>query len=89
MKNSVIEKIVKAIESKKDNQNEKLLSSIIDEINQIEENADFEEISKVLIKHLSIRVDLYHPHHTVILTNTTAELMEGVTKIGTEEYLVD
>lgn len=89
MKNSVIEKIVKAIESKKDNQNEKLLSSIIDEINQIEENADFEEISKVLIKHLSTRVDLYHPHHTVILTNTTSELMEGVTKIGTEEYLVD
>ena len=46
-----------------------------------EKNAKFEEIARVMMKHLG-DVNKYHPHHTVIITNTTAELVEGIRSVG-------
>jgi len=43
--------------------------------------ADFEEVARVMMKHLS-NGNKYHPHHTVIMTNSTAELVEGQKALG-------
>ncbi|EOI7482071.1 hypothetical protein ACVT81_000002 [Yersinia enterocolitica] len=48
--------------------------------------ASFEEASKPLIKWLAENV---HPHHTVIVTSTGAELMMGEMSFPTEEFLQD
>lgn len=51
------------------------------------ENAEFEEVARQLMKHLG-NGEKYHPHHTVIVTYTNAELVE--TKYGTgnvEDYI--
>lgn len=57
---------------------------------QSEENTvlrvSFEEAAKPLIKWLAENV---HPHHTVIVTSTSAELLEGSMSFQTEEYLKD
>jgi len=46
----------------------------------------FEEVTRPLIKWLAENV---HPHHSVIVTSTHAELLEGQQVISTEEYLKD
>lgn len=51
-----------------------------------EQNQEFLEACKPLMKYLS---ENYHPHTTVIVTATEAELMEGVQSVVTEEFLVD
>ena len=42
-------------------------------VESLESSAEFDEIARVMMKHLGN----YHPHHTVIITNSTAELVEG------------
>lgn len=46
----------------------------------------FEEAARPLIKWLAENV---HPHHSVIVTSTHAELLEGQQALQTEEYLKD
>lgn len=46
----------------------------------------FKEVAKPLIKGLAENV---HPHHTVIVTSTGAELMMGEMSFPTEEFLKD
>lgn len=46
----------------------------------------FKEAAKPLIKWLAENV---HPHHTVIVTSTGAELMMGEMSFPTEEFLQD
>lgn len=46
----------------------------------------FEEAAKPLIKWLAESV---HPHHTVIVTSTSAELFQGEHVVKTEEFLKD
>lgn len=46
----------------------------------------FEEAARPLIKWLAENV---HPHHSVIVTSTNAELLEGQQSVCTEEYLRD
>lgn len=46
----------------------------------------FEEIIKPVIKWLN---DNCHPHTTIIVCPTSAELVEGVCGINTEEFLKD
>lgn len=46
----------------------------------------FEEAAKPLIKWLAESV---HPHHTVIVTSTHAELLQGEHVVNTEEFLKD
>ncbi len=48
--------------------------------------AKFEEAAKPLIKFLAEKV---HPHHTVVVSATHAELLEGQMVVNTTEFLVD
>ena len=50
-------------------------------IESMEDQAEFEEIARVMMKHLG-NGDKYHPHHTVIISNSTAELVEGQRALG-------
>jgi len=61
----------------------------IDTIETSTENAEFEEVARQLMKHLG-NGEKYHPHHTVIITNSNAELVEGKISTGyIEEYIPD
>ncbi len=51
-------------------------------IKSMESQAEFEEIARVMIKHLNERDDLYHPHFRVIIDFTNAELLEGNQSTG-------
>jgi len=58
----------------------------IGSVESLEMQAEFEEIARVMMKHLG----KYHPHHTVIITNTTAELVEGEKSVGQiMDYVLD
>lgn len=46
----------------------------------------FEEAARPLIKYLA---ENHHPHTTCIVTNTDAEILEGIKCIKTDEYLKD
>lgn len=46
-----------------------------------ESQSEFEEVARVVMKHLG-NGEKYHPHHTVIITNSTAELVEGIKALG-------
>ncbi len=46
----------------------------------------FEEVTRPVIKWLAQNV---HPHHSVIIDSTHAELLEGRLAVSTEEYLQD
>jgi len=43
--------------------------------------ADFEEIARIMMKHLA-NPEKYHPHHRVIIDSTNAELLEGKKSTG-------
>lgn len=58
----------------------------IDMILSDEKRKEFEEISRPVIKFLN---DNCHPHVTVIIDNSSAELSEGVCAFGTEDYWLD
>jgi len=59
-------------------------------IESLEMQAEFEEIARVMMKHLGKRTDIYCPHHTVIITTTTAELVQGQRSCGNvEDYIPD
>ena len=53
----------------------------IGSIEALEMSAEFEEIARVMMKHLG-QGEKYHPHYTVIITNSTAELVEGQKSVG-------
>lgn len=46
----------------------------------------FEELSKPMIKYLC---ENFHPHVTVVITPTSAELLEGLKGIKCDEFIVD
>ena len=47
----------------------------------------FEELARPMVKYLC---ENYHPHVTVIITPTSAELLEGLKNIGrVEDYIRD
>jgi len=63
------------------------LSWAIETIETLERQAEFEEIARMMMKHLGDG-GKYHPHHTVIITNTMAELVEGKCSTGrVEDYV--
>ena len=59
----------------------KILNNVTETIQRVEKEAEFEEVARVMMKHLG-NGEKYHPHHTVIITNSTAELVEGLKSIG-------
>ena len=87
---TLIDRIIDAIQKSADEQyNEfakKQLILIIDEIKEIEENAGFEEVALIMIKH----INKYHPHHTIIVDAVHAELLEGEKSTGIiMDYILD
>ena len=65
------------------------LLKAIQVIRDFEDDADFEEVARIMMKHLG-QGGKYHPHHTTIITNTTAELVEGKRSVGiVEDYIPD
>jgi len=51
-----------------------------------QQRIDFESAAKPLIKWLC---DNMHPHATVIVTPTSAELLEGLAVMRTDEFVKD
>jgi uncharacterized protein (UPF0248 family) len=82
---AITDKIIENLKNKSDeafNDFEKrALNNAIEMIKRVEKEAEFEEIARVMMKHLG-QGEKYHPHHTVIITNSTAELVEGIRSVG-------
>jgi uncharacterized protein (UPF0248 family) len=58
-------------------------------IETLEKEATFEEIARVMMKHLA-NPEKYHPHHRVVLDSTHAELLEGKQSTGQVlDYITD
>ncbi len=47
---------------------------------------EFEKLVRPLIKFLN---DNFHPHMTIIVDSTSAELIEGIISFNTKDYLKD
>lgn len=47
---------------------------------------ELEEAARPLIKYLA---ENYHPHVTCIVTNNSAELLEGLMTVRTNDYIKD
>lgn len=90
---SLIEKIIDKLSERKEQQNNSIVirefEAAIEDIKQMEENAEFEEAARVMIKHLC-NPQKYHPHHTAVINPTYAELLEGVKSTGKVlDYVAD
>jgi methanogenic corrinoid protein MtbC1 len=59
----------------------KSVESLIEQIKSLEDEAEFEEVARVVMKHLS-NGGRYHFHYTALVTNSTAELVSGVSSVG-------
>ena len=57
------------------------IESLIEQVKNLEKSAEYEEVARVMMKHLG-NPELYHPHYTTIITNATAELVEGKRSVG-------
>ena len=58
-------------------------------IKRLEKEAEFDEVARVVMKHLA-NPEKYHPHHRVIIDSTNAELLEGKQSTGyVSDYIVD
>jgi hypothetical protein len=65
------------------------LDRLLGEVIKIEAEAEFEEVARVVMKHLG-NGDKYHPHITVIITGTRAEALEGINVVDEVfEYVND
>lgn len=65
------------------------LKKAIEVIQELEEDAEFEEVARVMMKHLA-NPEKYHPHHRVVLDSTNAELLEGKQSTGqVMDYITD
>lgn len=82
---TLVERIIDSITIRKNEQfnpiTRRELETVIQDIVEIEETSEFEETARVMMKHLG-NYEKYHPHHTVIITNTSAELVEGIFAIN-------
>ena len=62
----------------------------IEVIETAERQAEFEEIARVMMKHLGNRIDLYCPMHSVIIDSVQAQLVQGVSVTGAVmDYITD
>ncbi len=51
--------------------------------------ANFDEVARIVMKHLA-NPEKYHPHHRVIIDSTNAELLEGKQSTGqVMDYITD
>ena len=89
---SLTDKVIEKLQIFLKNPNSEFAKGIQQAIITIEDEekkAEFGEIARVMMKHLG-NGEKYHPHHTVIITNSTAELMEGTQSVGyVTDYIPD
>ena len=82
---ALTDKIIEALEKRANEQHNTTVRAeimrAIEDIKEIEKEAEFEEVARVMMKHLG-QGEKYHPHYSVIITNSTAELVEGVRSVG-------
>jgi hypothetical protein len=65
------------------------LTYAISTIIELTKEAEFEEVARVMMKHLA-DPKKYHPHHRVVIDSTNAELLEGVCSSGNVmDYIKD
>jgi signal transduction histidine kinase len=92
MKKSLVEKIIDMLSERAGSFNPSIrneFENAIDDVKRIEEEAEFEDVARVVIKHLNNPIK-YHPHHTVVINSTFAELSEGKISTGqVMDYVVD
>lgn len=92
MKKSLVEKIIEMLSERAGSFNPSIrneFKNAIDDVKRIEEEAEFEEVARVVIKHLNNQIK-YHPHYTVVINSTFAELSEGKMSTGQVlDYVVD
>jgi arsenate reductase-like glutaredoxin family protein len=53
---------------------------------RMRESQEFEALARPLIKYLN---ENHHPHTTIIITPTNAEVLEGIKSFHTVEYIKD
>jgi hypothetical protein len=90
---ALTDKIIDALKEAKETANSKEYGQGIDQaiyrIEEFEKEAEFEEIAKVMMKHLA-NPEKYHPHFRVIIDSTNAELLEGKESTGqVMDYITD
>lgn len=82
---SLIDKIIDLMIAYKEEHHNPIVKSsvetLIEQVKKVEREAEFEECARVVMKHLG-NPELYRPHYTIIITNATAELVEGKRSIG-------
>jgi len=81
---ALTEKIIEKLQSFIVEPNSEFSKGIQQSINTIvdeESKAEFEEVARIMMKHLCDGKK-YHPHHRVIIDSTMAELYEGVKSTG-------
>ena len=65
------------------------LLNAIEVIKIFEIDAEFDEIARVMMKHLA-NPEKYHPHHIVVIDSTSAQLLEGKHSTGlVMDYITD
>ena len=65
------------------------IETAISIIEEAEKSASFEEIARVIMKHLA-NPKKYHPHHLAVIDSTNAQLLEGKESTGqTLDYITD
>lgn len=78
---TIVENIIEKAQVLKDEhfnpEVKKAFESFIESIQNTELESEFEAVARTMMKHLG-NGEKYHPHMTVIITNTSCELVEGV-----------
>ena len=53
-----------------------------------EQRKEFEKIVKPVMEYLS-NPEIFHPHIKIIIDSTSAELVEGLSSVHTDEFIKD
>ena len=88
---TLIEKIIENSEQRSneafDDREKRTLKNATEMIKRVEKEAEFEEIARIMMKYLC---ENHHPHVSVIITSTHAELLEGIKSTGEVlDYVLD
>lgn len=61
-------------------------SNVMHLLDQYSNRDDFKQLARPIMKYLC---NHHHPHTTIIISGTNAEILEGIESVGTDEFLVD
>jgi len=84
---TIIENLEKRSNEAFDDREKRTLNNAMEMIKRVEKEAEFEEIARIMMKYLC---ENHHPHVSVIITSTHAELLEGIKSTGEVlDYVLD